>query len=190
MPISRPSPRTSVTRCGQIAYLRAKFACALDQSFAFDGADGRGDRGGCERVPRERRGVQQRVGVQRREQLIGRDNAADWHYAAAEDLAREHHVGGDTGEVSAPPGAKPTHAGLDLIQDQHGTGLGACLPDLPKVAVGRQADTPLGLDGFQQYHRISRQHGLQRDEIAERHEVNHWQQRAERVTILRPPGHR
>ena len=145
-----------------VADLRAKFACTLDQPFGPDGADGRGDRGGRERAARERRGMQQRVGVQRREQLFGCDDAPGWHHAAAEDLAREQHVGGDTSEVSAPPGAEPAHAGLDLIKDHHRTSVSARLPDLPQVAVGRQPDAPLGLDGLQQHHRLGRQSCPQR----------------------------
>ena len=175
---------------GEVADLRAKFACALDQAFGLDGADGRGDRGGRERAAGERRGVQQRVGVERREQLRGRHHAADGHHAAAEDLARQQHVRRDAGEVSAPPGAEAAHAGLDLVEDHHGAGLGARLPDLPQVAVGRQPDAALGLDGLEQHRRLGRQRGPQRGGIAERYEVDHRQQRAERVAVLRPPGHR
>ena len=114
--------------------------------------------------------------IERREQLRGRDDAADWHHAAAEDLARQQHVRGDAGEVSAPPGAELAHTGLDLIKDHHGAGLGARLPDLPQEAVGWQPDAPLGLDGLQQHHRPGCQRGPQGGGIAERHEVNHWQQ--------------
>ena len=86
----------------------------------------------------------------------GGDDAADGHHAAAEDLPRKQHVRGDAGQVSAPPGAEPAYAGLDLIQDQHRTRLGARLPDLPQVAGGRQPDTALGLDGLQQHRRPGR----------------------------------
>jgi hypothetical protein len=175
---------------GSVADLRAEFACALDQAFGFDGADGGGDRSGRERAAGERRGVQQRVGVQRLEQLRGRDDGTDRHHAATEDLARQQHVGRDTGEVSAPPGTEPAHAGLDLIEDHHGAGLGACLPHLRQVAVGRQPDPPLSLDGLQQHRRLGRQHRMQRGQITELDKVHHRQQRAERVAELRLPGHR
>ena len=175
---------------GEVADLRAKFTRALDEAFRLDGADGRGDRGGRERAARERRGVQQRVGVERREQLRGRDDAADGHHAAAEDLAREQRVRRDAGEVSAPPGAESAHAGLDLVEDHHGASLGARLPDLPQVAVGRQPDTTLGLDGLEQHHRLGGEHGPERGGVAERDEVDHRQQWAERVAVLRPSGHR
>src|SRR5579859_7189396 len=99
---------------GEVEYLAAKVTGALDQAFGLDGTDGGGDRSCRERAACECRGVQQRIGVERREQLSGRDNAADGHHAAAEDLAREQHVRGDAGQVSAPPGAEPAHAGLDL----------------------------------------------------------------------------
>ena len=175
---------------GEVTDLRAEFACALDQAVGLDGVDGRGDRSGCERAAGECRGVQQRVGVERREQLRGRDDAADGHYAAAEDLARQQRVWRDTGEVSAPPSAEAAHAGLDLVEDHHGAGLGARLPDLPEVPVRRQPHATFGLDGFQQHHRLGRQDGPERGGIAERYEVDHRQQRAERVAVLRPPGHR
>ena len=84
----------------------------------------------------------------------GRDDAADGHHAAAEDLAREQRVRRDAGQVSAPPGAEPAQAGLDLVQDHRGAGLGARLPHLPQVAVGRQPDAGLGLDGLEQHHRL------------------------------------
>src|SRR5271165_1070841 len=61
---------------GEVADLPAKFAGTLEQAFGLDDADGRGDRGGRERTARECRGVQQRIRVQRREQLPGRDDAA------------------------------------------------------------------------------------------------------------------
>ena len=171
---------------GKVADLRAEFADAPEQPFGLDGADGGVDRGGRERAARERRGVQQRVRVERREQPRGCHHAADGHHAAAEDLAREQRVRRDAGQVSAPPGAEPAHAGLDLIQDHHGACLGARLPDLPQVAVGRQPDAALGLDRLEQHHRLGRQHGPECGEVAERYEVDHRQQRAERVAEIAP----
>jgi hypothetical protein len=175
---------------GSVADLGAKFAGPLEQALGFDGGDGGGDRGGGERAASEGGGVQQRVGVQRREQLRGRGNAADWHHAAAKDFACQQHVRDHAGQVSAPPGAKPAHAGLDFVEDHHSAGAGARLPDLRQVAAGRQPDAGFGLDRFQQHRRLGRQHRLQRGQITELDEVHHRQQRAERVAVLRPPGHR
>jgi hypothetical protein len=95
---------------------------------------------------------------------------------------------GVTPARSAPPQA--AQAGLDLVEDHHRAGHGARLPDLPQVTVGRQPDAAHRLDGLQQHRRVSRQPGSQRVSIAERHEVDHRQQRAERVAVPLPPGHR
>ena len=91
---------------------------AFDEALGAQHPDrrGHGDRG--QRAAGERRGVQQRVRVERREDLVASDHAADRHHASAEDLSGEQHVGCDAREVGPPPVTEPAQPGLDLVEDQ------------------------------------------------------------------------
>ncbi len=50
----------------------------------------------------------------------GGDHRGDRYDTAAESLTDEKHVRTHVLGVDAPPGAQPSHAGLDLVDDQHG----------------------------------------------------------------------
>ena len=163
MPMSRPSPRTSVTRCGQWAVT----ASAARSRTCGPSSRVRSIRPSDLMAPIVAVTAAAASGLPANVEECSSGSAFSGANSCADAttpptgitpppriLPREQHVRGDAGEVSAPPGAEPAHAGLDLVEDHHGAGLGARLPDLPQVAVGRQPDAALGLDGLEQHHRL------------------------------------
>ena len=129
------------------------------------------------------------AGLEDAEDVAVRHDGRDRDDAAAERLAQDVEVGDDALVVAREGPAGPAEAGLDLVgREQHVVG-GAELADPAQVAVRRDHDAALALDGLDEHgDRVRRDGGFERREVAVGHLDEPGRERAEPAAGLRVVG--
>ena len=135
-------------RAQPIQQVGAHFGAALDESLVLD------DRKGLRADPRRKRvaaeGGAVRAGIENAHQLARRDEGRDRIDAAAERLAEDQPVRPDVLMLMGEPSPGAPETGLDLVEDQQNVVLVADRAQLAQIALGRDDDAGLALDGLDQ----------------------------------------
>ena len=170
-----------------VEHVRAEFRRALGETLFEQHVDRRERGRAGERIAAERRGVQERVIEEPREDGLRRDDRTGRHDAAAERFREAQDVGHDVVVFAREhlPGA--AHPGLHFVEDQQRAELVAERAHGGQIRVVRNDYPALTLDRFEQHRpdvvarRAARDEDvLQRRDVVERHVLEAREHAAER----------
>src|SRR5215208_5014738 len=94
-------------------YSFAKRRGFLYEIVLLDCADGPVDGGHGDRHRGKRRGMEERITVESREQFVGGDRCRCRHHASAQCFTGQEYVGSDALTIHTPPGTEPAQTRLD-----------------------------------------------------------------------------